>query len=108
MKVLFVCSANKKRSITAEDFFYYEYSQHEFLSAGTNHKICAKEGTTPLTEDLIEWADIILCMEEKHRKIIKKKSKTKKTVAVLGIPDIYEYKDPTLIDLLIERTDGLF
>ena len=47
MKYLFVCSANKQRSKTAEDYLSGLNPEHEFLSAGTNHKICFKEGTTP-------------------------------------------------------------
>lgn len=108
VKVLFVCSANKQRSATAEDYFYYRYPEHEFKSAGTNHKICEQEGTTPLTEELIEWSDIVICMEEKHRTIIKKHSKTKKKILVINIPDIYKYNDPILLDLLVQHTDGLF
>ena len=57
MNYLFVCSANKQRSKTAEDFFAQKYPDHEFLSAGKNTKICRKEVKTELTEDLIEWAD---------------------------------------------------
>jgi len=54
MRILFVCSANKQRSKTAEDYFAQEYQDYEFQSAGTNLKICRKEGTTSLTEDLLE------------------------------------------------------
>lgn len=61
-KVLFVCSANKQRSKTAEDYFSERHPSLEFKSAGTNHKICAKEGTTPLTKDLIEWADKVFLL----------------------------------------------
>ena len=46
MKILFVCSANKQRSKTAEDYFASKYGNHEFLSAGTNLKLFRKEGAT--------------------------------------------------------------
>ena len=44
MKILFVCSVNKQRSKTAEDYFAEKYQAYKFLSAGTNLRICRKEG----------------------------------------------------------------
>ena len=38
--ILFVCSANKQRSKTAEDYFSSKYADFHFISAGTNRKIC--------------------------------------------------------------------
>ena len=52
MNYIFICSANKQRSKTAEDYFAEKHPEYNFKSAGTNIKICRKEGTTPLTEDL--------------------------------------------------------
>lgn len=43
MKILFICSANKQRSKSAEDHFAQKYKNHEFLSAGTNTKGSKKE-----------------------------------------------------------------
>jgi len=91
MKILFVCSANKIRSVTAEQYFSDKFPEHEFDSAGTNHAECLKNGTTPLTEEHLIWADKIIVMEDKHRRVIKTHSKDKyaKKVVVLGIQDIY-------------------
>lgn len=72
MKTLFICSANKQRSKTAGDYFAAIYPDQEFQSAGTNLKICRKEGTTELTEDLLTWADKIYVMESKHLAQIQK------------------------------------
>lgn len=71
MNVLFICSANKQRSKTAEDHFQVLYPQHHFQSAGTNHKICTKEGTTPLQIEHLIWADQIFVMESRHLEIIR-------------------------------------
>ena len=102
MNILFICSANKQRSKTAHDYYSVKYPQYKFLSAGTNHKICKKEGTTPLTEDLLIWADCVYVMEEKHKDIIE--NYTEHTylskIIVLHIPDIYEYNSVELIDVL--------
>jgi len=105
MKTLFICSANKQRSKTAEDFFAQKYPENKFLSAGTNVKICRKEGTTELTEDLLEWADKVYVMEKKHLDQIKKHTGSKyyKKIKVLDIPDIYKYYDADLITILEEK-----
>ena len=105
LRFLFICSANKQRSKTAEDFFSQKYSEHEFLSAGTNSKICRKEGTTELTEDLLEWADRVYVMEKKHLDQIRKHNGSKyySIINVLDIPDIYKYYDTDLIAILEEK-----
>ena len=105
MKILFVCSANKQRSKTAEDYFAAKHSNHEFLSAGTNLKICRKEGTTELTEDLLKWADKVYVMEKKHLDQIQKHtgSKYHEKITILHIPDIYQYYDKGLLRILDER-----
>ena len=105
MKILFVCSANIQRSRTAEDMFSYMYPQHIFNSAGTNLKICKTNGTTPLTEELLIWADKIFVMEDKHRDRIRNHTENKygKKIFVLNIKDIYSYNDPELKRILIDK-----
>ena len=105
MKYLFVCSANKQRSKTAEDYFSENNNDDEFISAGTNHKICNQEGTTPLTEDLLEWADIVYVMEQKHKRIIMDNSKGNynNKITVLNIRDIYKYGSKELIQILSDK-----
>ncbi len=105
MKYLFICSANKQRSKTAEDYFFEKFPEYEYKSAGTNTKICRKEGTTELTEDLLEWADKVYVMEKKHLDQIKKHTGSKyySKINVLGIPDIYKYYDADLITILEEK-----
>lgn len=109
MNVLFVCSANKKRSKTAEDYFSQKYPSLNIQSAGTNHKICQKEGTTPLEEEMLEWADVIYLMEVKHRKEIKKHigDKYGKKMYVLNIKDDYDYYQKELIAILEEKCSKL-
>ena len=107
---LFVCSANKQRSKTAEDHFSALYPEFNFLSAGTNRKICEQEGTVFITEDLVEWADLIFVMEEKHRKQITENSRQKPSskIKVLNIDDIYKYNSKELILLLNEKLTHYF
>lgn len=97
MNLLFICSQNRLRSLTAEAVFS-AYPGVEAISAGTNN-----DATTPISGDLIEWADVIFCMEKVHRNKLSSKFKSEfkiKRLVVLDIPDNYEYMDPELIRIL--------
>ena len=97
MKLLFVCSQNRLRSPTAEAVFA-AYPGVEAMSAGTNH-----DATTPISTDLIEWADVVIVMEKAHRNKLTSKFKSafkNKKLVVLDIPDDYEYMDPELVQIL--------
>jgi len=99
-RLLFICSQNKLRSPTAEVVFS-QYEEIEAISAGTNN-----DAETPISADLIDWADIIFVMEKAHRSRISEKFKPwlrNKQLVVLGIPDNYEFMDPGLVDLLEAR-----
>jgi len=96
-KLLFICSENRLRSPTAEAVFS-EYDGVEAIGAGTN-----SDSETPVSGDLIEWADIILVMEKSHRNKVSKKYKEllkDKRLVVLDIPDNYDCMQPELIQLL--------
>ncbi|WP_189402805.1 low molecular weight protein tyrosine phosphatase family protein [Arenicella chitinivorans] len=97
MNLLFICSENRLRSPTAEAVFS-EYPNVNAISAGTNH-----DAETTVSGDLIEWADAILVMEKSHKSKITNKFKDLlhgKKLAVLAIPDNYEFMDPVLIRVL--------
>lgn len=108
--ILFVCSANKQRSKTVEDYFSLTHPEHNYSSAGTNLKICAKEGTNPLTIELLQEADLVFVMENRHKKLIKEslKDQFKKEIIVLEIPDIYKYYQKELIELLEVKMKSYF
>jgi len=97
MNVLFVCSENRLRSPTGEEVF----SQYEGVNAigcGTN-----SDAETPVSGDLIEWADVILVMEKSHKNKISKKFKDLlkgKKLACLDIPDNYDCMEPELVRIL--------
>jgi predicted protein tyrosine phosphatase len=99
MKLLFVCTANIDRSPTGEDIFRGQPG-FEVKSAGTDDDYAA----TPISKELIEWADIIFCMEKHHRsKVMKKSPKAANKTVVLDIPDIYARGDPELVKLLKDK-----
>ena len=68
------------------------------MSAGTNN-----DAENPLTDELVEWADIVFAMERTHRNKLQKKHRAAlrtTRVVVLDIPDEYELMDPGLVRLL--------
>lgn len=97
MHLLFLCSQNKRRSLTAEKLFD-GYGGHSARSAGTGNNARVK-----VTPGLLGWADIIFCMEKKHMRRIREKYSdiiAEKTVICLNIPDDYNYMDDDLCELL--------
>lgn len=103
-KVLFVCSQNKFRSRTAHEVFCRS-EKIEVDSAGTE-----KDARVVIALDHVEWADVIYVMEDRHIKRLKKmfgpKLKNKRIIN-LDIPDIYQFMDPGLIDVLRSKLKGL-
>jgi len=98
--VLFVCSRNRLRSPTAEQVFSTRHDL-EAASAGTNH-----DADTPLSGELVEWADVIFVMEKVHRAKLQRRfgrQLGKARIVCLDIPDDYEFMDPELVRLLQAR-----
>lgn len=102
MNILFVCSANKDRSKTAEDYFAMKYPEMEFDSAGVNKKTCQQLGTNYLDKEHVGWADKIYVMETKHKQAMSAivGNDYSKKIVVLHIKDNYKYNDKELIKLL--------
>ncbi|KRE29847.1 low molecular weight protein tyrosine phosphatase family protein [Paenibacillus sp. Soil522] len=103
MNLLFICSRNKWRSLTAETIFQ-GVGGHEVRSAGTEENARIK-----VTEGHIGWADIIFAMEKKHvRRLHHKYSDALigKKLICLHIPDEFEYMNEDLIGLLQSGVDS--
>jgi predicted protein tyrosine phosphatase len=100
MHVLFVCSRNRLRSPTAEAVFSNRPNV-EILSVGT-----APDAANPVSAEDVDWSDIIFAMEAVHRRRLQKrfgKLIEGKKLIVLGIPDKYQYMDPDLVTLLLNK-----
>lgn len=98
--VLFVCSANRLRSPTAEQVFS-TWPGIETDSAGISN-----DADVLLSTEQVEWADIIFVMEKTHRSKLNRKFRSSlngKRVICLDIPDDYEFMDPVLIRMLETR-----
>ena len=103
MNLLFVCSENKLRSPTAATVFS-GYEGISAISAGTN-----ADADTPLSGDLIEWADVIFVMEKSHRKKVSTKFSSllrHKKLICLDIADNYRYMQAELVQLLKRRVQS--
>ncbi len=102
-RILFLCSRNKLRSPTAAATFQ-DVAGVETDSAGLNN-----DALVPLSVEQIEWADLILVMESAHKTRLNRKFKKHlagKRIAVLDVPDDYEYGDDDLVELLKARCAG--
>jgi predicted protein tyrosine phosphatase len=98
--VLFVCGKNRLRSPTAEHVFA-SWDGVETSSAGVN-----RDAESPVTPELLEWADLVLVMEPVHRKKLAAKFGAQlrdKRVICLGIPDDFEFMAPALVELLLAK-----
>jgi predicted protein tyrosine phosphatase len=97
MNLLFVCSANRLRSPTAEQVFAGK-SGIETDSAGL-----LNTADTVLSAEQVEWADVIFVMEKRHRTKLSQKFASYlkgKRVICLDIPDDYGFMQPELVALL--------
>jgi len=100
IKILFLCSKNKWRSLTAEKIFH-GINGHEVRSAGTENNARIR-----VTSGHIGWADTIFVMEKKHLRRIKNKfgeELSSKKVIILHITDDYIFMDEELIEILKSR-----
>jgi predicted protein tyrosine phosphatase len=96
-KLLFVCSRNKWRSLTAEKLFERS-SLYQVRSAGTQ-----PDARIVLTAGHVGWADTIFCMEKSHVERIRRKfpeALIGKRVICLHIRDDFEFMDSDLVEEL--------
>lgn len=94
MKLLFVCSQNRRRSLTAENVFR-GIDGHQVRSAGTEAGARIR-----VTAGHLGWADLIFVMEKRHLDRLRAKFRTAltgKRVICLHIPDNYGFMDEGLI-----------
>ena len=100
-RVLTVCSANMLRSPTIAHVLSAEPYNFNTRSAGI-----AGFALIPVTEELLLWADEVVCADTEHALYIRDKMieyMIDKPIIDLKIPDIYEYRNPELIKLIKER-----
>ncbi len=102
-KVLFICTANIQRSLTAEHYFKPLYPQITFKSAGVSAKECKRNGSRLCTVELLEWADLIFVFEQMHigRIVDYTGQRFVHKIYNLDIEDCYLYMQEELIKELL-------
>jgi predicted protein tyrosine phosphatase len=91
MNILFIC--NQNRSKTAEEIFKTKF----------NTKSAGLYNSKPVTKSELSWADVVMVMEDKQRTEIARrfpKHYMQKRILSLDVPDIYQFKNPVLIEEL--------
>ena len=102
-KLLFVCSRNRKRSLTAKKHFA-GITGIEVRSAGTQ-----PAARVVVTKGHVRWADIIFVMEKSHLNLMRRKLGDVldgKRVITLHIADDYEFMQPELIEELEAKVEA--
>ena len=105
MNILFICCRNEWRSRTAESMFS-ESDEHTVRSAGT-----AASARIKVNEQMMLWSDLVFCMEDKHKEIVKDRfpmATRDQRIIVLHIEDDYKYMDHELIGEIEATTAPYF
>src|SRR4051794_22621091 len=90
LKILFVCSQNRWRSLTAEKM-YAGFPGYVVRSAGT-----ADNARIRINEGHIGWADLIFVMEKRHQELLRERfpaALREKKLICLHIGDDYQFMD---------------
>lgn len=104
-KVLFVCSRNRRRSLTAEKIFS-NLPGWEVRSAGTEDAARIK-----VTAGNLGWADVVVVMEKRHKERLRQKwpeEFERKPCVCLFVADDFEFMDAELIRELRVRMQEHF
>jgi predicted protein tyrosine phosphatase len=104
INVLFVCSRNQWRSPTAEKI-YENDDRVNARSRGTT-----RSAVKTITASDLAWADVVMAMEEKHRRRILADfpgGSRFKAVHVLDIPDDFRFMELDLVNLINTAADPI-
>jgi len=105
LKLRFVCSRNRCRSLTAEKIFR-DVPGWQVRSAGT-----AEGARIKVTAGLLGWADVMVVMEKRHQERLRQKfpeEAAAKRILCLFIPDDFEFMDAALAARLRAELAGHF
>ena len=102
MNILFICTANRDRSRTAEHIFQDLYPKFNFKSAGIDEYLCNRSNGSFVDVKSCDWANRIICMEEHHAQylVVKFGESVLSKIEILGIEDTELYMSKTLIKML--------
>lgn len=102
MNILFICTANRDRSRTAEIYYQNKYPEYRFRSAGINKYLSERHGGIHVKKYMLDIADRIVCMEKVHSdwiiQNIDKKYVSK--IEVLELGDTETFMSNKLIEVI--------
>lgn len=103
--ILFICTANRDRSRTAEFLFQAKYPLYRFRSAGIDRYASERHGGVHVRQYMLDLADRIICMEHCHLEYIVQKIDKRylSKIEVLEIGDHDTFMGPELITKLCEK-----
>jgi predicted protein tyrosine phosphatase len=99
-RVLFVCEGNLHRSPTAERL-YASTPGIKARSAGLSSL-----ARVQVTEELLAWADVVFVMERRLVQMLHSRfctALTGKELVCLAVRDDYQFMQPELLTVLVER-----
>jgi predicted protein tyrosine phosphatase len=102
MNIIFICTANRDRSRTAEIYFQNKYPEHRFRSAGINKFLSERHGGVHVKKYMLDIADRIICVEKIHSDWIIENIDKKylKKIEVLELGDTETFMSDKLIEML--------
>ena len=105
--ILFVCTANKDRSRTAEIYFQAKYPNVNVRSAGINKYFCEKYGNVYIQKYMVDIADVIICMEHVHSDwIVTRLGKEYlNKIVILELGDTEKFMSGQLIEQLVKKVE---
>jgi predicted protein tyrosine phosphatase len=105
MNILFICTANRDRSRTAEIHFQNKYPLDRFRSAGINKYLSERHGGVHVKTYMLDVADRIICAEPIHSDWIVKNIDKKylPKIEILYLGDTDNFMSETLIKALNEK-----
>ena len=99
-KVLCICSAGLLRSPTTAVVLSQEPYNYNTRAAG----IVEEYALVPVDEVLIHWADEIVCVEPRIETLLRDEFDVNdKNIVTLDLPDMFEYRNPVLVELIKEQ-----
>jgi predicted protein tyrosine phosphatase len=102
LHVLFVCTQNKVRSLTAEHL-YQQRQDLAVRSCGT-----APFAKNQLTDEIMNWAEMVFIFDDSQQEVLEQKfgkDVLGKEVVKLGVEDVYQYKSENLVNKLIAKIE---
>lgn len=82
LRTLIVCTSAKDRSPALVKYLSESYPRNEYRCAGINKYFCENKGTHYITQEDIDWCDLIVYAEDIHREVIHMKFDTTKLLAM--------------------------